>query len=173
MKVTYTRFVLNKYVFDIDYTTNKATIHGIGDLNGVPFLRIPDSVTDGTNTYPVTAIGANAFKGSEIVSVMIPASVETIGDYAFANTRSLTMLSFASDNNTHGYTQFFVSSTNSLTFVGASKCTTIGGHAFEDSAIDSIAIPASVLTIGVYAFAGTTSLTSVCTFVTINAGDYV
>lgn len=47
---------------------------------------------------PVVAIKANAFKGANIIRVVIPASVEYIGQGAFANCSKLTSAQFGLPN---------------------------------------------------------------------------
>ncbi|MEY8427461.1 leucine-rich repeat protein [Lachnospiraceae bacterium 46-15] len=61
-----------------------------GNKNAVS-VSIPSTVTINKVVYQVTAIKANAFKGSKkLKKVKIPASVKTIGDNAFMNCTSLT-----------------------------------------------------------------------------------
>ena len=120
----------------------------------------------------LTEIGQYALSMSEISSVVIPASVVTIGDYAFSRCTKLTSVTFAADgaleiinsgvfqytgvnsvvipaNVTRiGNTAFAYSSLKSVTFAEGSVCSSIGYAAFRDSLIESIAIPASVENIG-------------------------
>jgi len=65
---------------------------------------------------------------TEITSLLIPAGVTSIGNYAFANCRSLTSVTIP----------------NSVT--------SIGNYAFYSSGLTSITIPDSVTSIGDYAF---------------------
>ena len=55
-------------------------------------LVIPSSVTEAEVTYAVTAVGASGFYETGITSVTIPASVMTIGDYAFQSCGSLASI---------------------------------------------------------------------------------
>ena len=92
----------------------------------------------------LTTIGEEMFYQSRLKTVEIPASVETIGSYAFKGCSSLT----------------------TVTFEKGSQLKTIGeeydGGAFSGcSALTSIEIPASVETIGSSAFKGCSSLTTV------------
>ena len=92
----------------------------------------------------LTTIGEEMFYQSRLKTVEIPASVETIGSYAFKGCSSLT----------------------TVTFEKGSQLKTIGeeydGGAFSGcSALTSIEIPASVETIESYAFYGCSSLTTV------------
>jgi uncharacterized repeat protein (TIGR02543 family) len=74
-----------------------------------------------------------------MTSIVIPASVTSIGNNAFGETMSL----------------------KTVTFAGTSQLTTIGEGAFTRSALASITIPASVTSIQPYAFSEATSLTTV------------
>jgi hypothetical protein len=86
----------------------------------------------------VTTIGDGAFAMTRLTSVAIPNSVTTIGDGAFSGCVGLTEVSIG----------------NSVT--------SIGNSAFQNCAgLTSITIPASVTTIGTLAFAGCVSLTEV------------
>ena len=88
---------------------------------------------------PVTAIGSNAFKQvKSFTSTSIPASVTTIGEYAFAYC---------------GVT--------SVTFAASSQLTTLGKYAFFDSYLQSIILPDGVTTICEAAFDGCDKITSI------------
>lgn len=55
-------------------------------------IRIPATFEHDGATYTVTAIGERAFSGSNIVTVHVPSTVTSIGDYAFADCESFTGL---------------------------------------------------------------------------------
>ena len=86
----------------------------------------------------LTAIGTQAFWGSSLVSISIPASVEEIRGSAF----------------------FGCSSLKTVTFEKGSKLKTVAGFSHCTS-LTTIEIPASVETIGQYAFKDCTSLHTV------------
>ena len=86
----------------------------------------------------LTAIGTQAFWGSSLVSISIPASVEEIRGSAF----------------------FGCSSLKTVTFEKGSKLKTVAGFSHCTS-LTTIEIPASVETIGQYAFNDCTSLHTV------------
>lgn len=89
----------------------------------------------------ITGIGANAFVGTALASVEIPASVTSIGDSAFAGCASLT----------------------SVTFAAGSKLNSIGASAFKETGLTSITLPENVeeLTLGDNLFEGCAALSSV------------
>ena len=99
-------------------------------------LIIPRTVSDGTNKYVVTRIGAGSFKNnSELDSVFIPNSVNSIGSLSFAYCNHLK----------------FIDLPNSLK--------NISNHAFYlCSRLQSITIPNSVTSLGNFAFAYCVSL---------------
>ena len=73
-------------VDSLNYTiiTDTSNVSVSGFINTPVAIDIPAIVTNGTNTYNVTSIGANAFQScTSLASVTIPAGVTSIGDYAF------------------------------------------------------------------------------------------
>ena len=111
------------------------TVVGIGYCNDTD-LVIPATYRE----LPVTAIGSKAFESvRSFKSVSIPASVTTIGEYAFASC---------------GVT--------SVTFATNSQLTTVDRYAFfSSSSLQSIALPDGVTTIGEAAFNGCNNITSI------------
>ena len=93
----------------------------------------------------ITHISNYAFKGcTNFTSVVIPASVESIGKGAFYTSWTLA--------NNH---------LSSVTFAEGSHLTTIDDYAFEYQPITSITIPATVTSIGSTAFSYNPNLESV------------
>jgi hypothetical protein len=86
-----------------------------------------------------TAIDSNAFDGCpNLVSITLPVSVQSIGQYAFRLCTGLTSI------------------------ILPENVTTIGQYAFSQcSNLDSIIIPESVTTIGQYAFSQCSNLTEI------------
>ena len=108
---------------------------------GIGYCEDTDLVIPATyRGLPVTAIGSKAFESvRSFKSVSIPASVTTIGEYAFAHC---------------GVT--------SVTFATNSQLTTVDRYAFfSSSSLQSIALPDGVTTIGVAAFNGCNNITSI------------
>lgn len=99
-------------------------------------LEIP--ATYGEDNLPVTEIAENAFAGSAITNLVIPASVIKIGEKAFNGCAYLSRITFPEN--------------------GSLK--SIGGQAFRGTGVSTLTIPATVEEIGVAAFADSSSLTA-------------
>jgi len=146
-------------------------------------IVIPESVTHGVRTYPVTGIGDSAFDHCpEVTSVTIPSSVTSIGIYAFRETG---LTSFNIPNTVTSIGEGAFSTCNSLTSVtipntltiissymfGFCKkltsvtipgsVTIIDDHAFICTGLTSVVIPNAVTSIGEYAFSECSDLNSV------------
>lgn len=113
--------------------TPTATITDV-ESTGNGEVTIPSTVSVGGNDVPVVSIADDAFAGNtEITSVSIPESIETIGDGAFQGCESLTKVEF--DDN--------------------ASVTSIGDGAFAGcNSLATVEIPASVNSIGKGAFDG-------------------
>lgn len=68
-------------------------------------VKLPSYVSDADGiSYPVRAIGNNAFSGnSEITSITIPSTVTTIGNYVFEGCSSLRFLTIPASVTSIGY----------------------------------------------------------------------
>ena len=131
---------------DIDYKILSEIDNTVGVFSGISFngseLIIPEKVIDeiATKEYTVTGICNQAFaNNANIISVSIPASMKTIGNNAFQNCGNLT----------------------SLTFEGESQLKQISDQAFYNTVLTTIDIPASVTSIGTFAFGENTALQQV------------
>ena len=124
---------LDGFEYEENSAENTVTITGYSGAEME--IQIPGTI----NGKPVTRIGANAFKGSGLSSIEIPASVTSIGSYAFSSCTNL----------------------NSVTFEEGSQLARIESSVFRESGLTSIKIPASVTSIGSRAFYSCTNLSSV------------
>lgn len=112
---------------DFRYSVNDGTVTITKYKGQDENVEIPASI----NGMKVTAIDASSFSNNRyITSVTIPASVETIGDRAFSDCRSLKNVNFAENG----------------------KLQKIGESAFKYSIIEQVTLPASVTYIGDAAF---------------------
>ena len=127
-----------------------------GDLN------IPESVTYGDISYPVTSIGDEAFfYCTGLTSVTIPNSVTSIGESAFSYCSGLTSVTIGNSVTSIGDGSF--SDCSGLTSVTIpNSVTSIGDEAFWGcSGLTSVTIGNSVTSIGDWAFGNCTGLTRI------------
>lgn len=110
----------------------------------------------------VKEIGDYAFAGTGIVKVIIPASVETLGNDIFAYCEDVESVVFMGDISAIPEGMFRGCTALSQIELPDSV-TSIGDYAFEGTAIKNITIGRNVASIGSYAFSGNESL-SVLTF---------
>ena len=129
-----------------------------------------------TTDSKVTYIGAHAFRSTSIRTFEFPASVESIGDYAFIMCRQLESITAAGSNDNR---EFYVEDDVvyqpydgglALRFFPLAKwtdeyeiedgVTALGSNSMQMAEFKSVTIPASVRSINSYAF-NSTALTSV------------
>jgi hypothetical protein len=133
---------------------------------------------------PITTIGANAFKGSALRSINLPAGLTTIGNNAFQNCTNLTTVTLPSGSislGTHSFAGCSALTSLNLTtditaipahcFNGCSNIvnlnihsgiTSIGEYAFNGCAkLASVTIPPAITTLLPYTFGGCVALTSI------------
>lgn len=109
---------------------------------------------------PVTKIKANAFLGTNIVSIKIPKSIESIGRMSFNNCHYLESVIIESGVTTiEPYAFMHCWSLRGISI--PNSATTIGEYAFYDCTnLTNVEIGNNVIEIGDCAFGGCTSLTS-------------
>ncbi|MDD5817429.1 MAG: leucine-rich repeat domain-containing protein, partial [bacterium] len=95
-----------RYIVNNDNTTVRVAGYPSGS-KPTGHLNIPESVTYGGISYPVTTIDYQAFRGcSGLTSVTIPNSVTSIGAYAFENCSGLTSVTIPNSVTSIGYGAF-------------------------------------------------------------------
>ncbi len=112
-------------------------------------------------------IGSSAFRGAGLTSVTIPEAIKgsypnNLGANAFENCTKLAKVEFASEENfTNLSGSLFKGCTALKTITLPASVTAINESTFENSGLQSIVIPESVVGIGANAFKGCAELTSV------------
>ena len=141
-----------KSVRIIEYLGSKQTVSIPPRIGNFPVTHIGDATwNDDTNSY------SGSFANKSLISVTIPNSVTSIGDYAFA-ANQLTSVTIPNSVTAIGKGAF---STNQLTSVTIPSSTKeIGIVAFYGNQLTSVTIPNSVTSLEDYAFAAN-QLTSV------------
>lgn len=114
-----------------------------------------------------------AFQGSDLVSIMLPHSVTSIGKSAFDHNSELTEITVDEGNTAYSCENGILYSKDMATLVcypagkeetafAVPDCvTTIGDRAFYSSGLSSITIPSTVVSIGDHAFAFCDNLTTI------------
>ena len=156
-------------------TSGNATITQLNTGSGSGVLNIPDNIPDITPLIPITIIDVYAFMNStNLTSVIIGNSVTSIGDYAFASCTGLTSVTIGNSvtsigngafQSCIGLSSFTVDSANPnysvIDGVLFNKLKTILVNYPPNKTGINYNIPDSVTSIGDYAFASCTGLTSV------------
>ncbi|MBP3512542.1 MAG: leucine-rich repeat protein [Prevotella sp.] len=89
------------------------------------YVNIPSVVTSDGTEYTVTSIGYQAFTSSKVTSVVVPETVKSIDDMAFARCTKLTALYLLTPNAYIGSRVLY----NSM----AAKVYTVEGHSYANS----------------------------------------
>ena len=84
------------------YIVENGTITILSYLGNDSTVSVPAYV----DRYPVTAIADDAFRGTDVISVVLPDTVTSIGWFAFANCRSLTAVTLPASVESIGYGAF-------------------------------------------------------------------
>lgn len=147
-------------------------------------ITVPATFAVADTTYNVVEIDKEAFKGSTVTTVSLPASVTKIGNNAFENStltalnvpdvdalKSIGTYAFAGCSNfgtlmiPSSMTEIpegLFKGTAVAAFTPNANITAIGASAFEDCAgLEQLTVPTTLKTIGENAFAGCDALTSV------------
>lgn len=172
-----------QYRVQSDQTT--VEVIGMDDVSSKSsVLNIPTIVAYGGRDYSVVSIGDEAFRGSELTSIIIPNSVQSIGAWAFANCWSIVSITIPNSVTTIGEYAFYdcgniisltipnsISSIENSTFSECPKLknltipstvTSIGRNAFSKCySLTAVSLPNSVITIDDEAFSNCENLSSI------------
>ena len=127
-------------------TANRLPDNAFEKMAQLTEVKIPESAT---------AVGQRAFAGTGIVSMVLPASVQNIGENAFADATSLQeiVISCASANIP---SRAFYGCTSLTTLVLPAECKEIGAEAFSGcTSLELLGLPGTLQVIGESAFANT------------------
>ena len=107
-------------------------------------------------------IGDSAFSGINLTQLNLPASLTSIGNYAFA-TNKITTNSLDFKNVTSIGDSAF-SGSGTIDTVVLNKVQTIGSNAFNNAGLKTLNLPVTLTSIGANAFSNNNSLTAVTNF---------
>ena len=143
-----------EYIVNDDQKT--CTVTGTRDYANWA-LNIPEEI-DG---YIVTGIADGAFKESDMRLVILPDTIETIGEYAFYKCQSLSHMKLPQNVSVIGDYAFY-GCTSWKNAIIPSSAHTIGVAAYAACfAIEEINVPASLINIGDMAFSGCSRLVNI------------
>ena len=156
------------YTLNADHT---ATVASYDDSTPDGAIDIPDTVTSGGQPYMVTAIGEYAFNPfrtiTKVSSVFIPATVTSIGRFAFRCCKFLATVTFAEGSQLKSIGVSAFSGTTSAhprfkEIQIPDSVETIGTNAFHNCQdLESITLPASLKTIESSAFSSCRNLSEI------------
>lgn len=140
----------------------KVTALGAGGMNNIFGGNSNNTVTSVTIPNSVIAINDGAFRSSKMLeSVIIPDSVEFIGQFAFYNCTELTSITIPNSVTTISFGAF-QSCSKLESVIIPDSIISIGPQVFCDcTSLTSVTIPDSVTSIGEYTFNGCTNLASI------------
>ncbi|MGN0748528.1 MAG: leucine-rich repeat protein [Christensenellales bacterium] len=152
---------------DISYTTYGTDLTITGVTATETSYAIPSRFVIGKTTYTVKSLRGTASGGisagidTDVVKVILPSTLTSIGNNAFYNCRSLTSITIPT--SVTGIENSALSSCTGLTSITIPNSVTwIGDSAFSGcTGLTSITIPESVTIIRDSAFNGCTGLTSI------------
>ena len=149
----------------IHYTSTNGKIVTPYKTDGFGANIISNTYKDGQGVItfdgPVTNIGQEAFSGSNITSIVIPESVQTIGASAFYSCYELTSISLPENLKNIDFATFaYCKKLPKITI--PRNVTSIGPSAFYGCyVLDSLTIPENVTSIGEKAFYSCSSLKTI------------
>lgn len=153
---------INEFVVS-DHNQNYTSIDGILFSKDMETLLFFPTSLSSYYFIPngVKYIGSHAFYKSSLNTIIFPATLESIGDYAFAHSNLYSALDIPSEVEFIGSYAFQHTSLTSLHFTHDSKLETIGMYAFQQTNLVTVQIPNNVVSIQRNAFSETYQLTSV------------
>lgn len=145
--------------------TGTGAMTDFSSSNDLPWSSYLTSISTITVGEGVTKLGAQSFSmmvGGTPISVSLPSTLTTIGDYAFAGSHALHSIVIPDNVNYIGEAAFSdCLYLDTITINASSYLQIIQSAAFEHTAITSISLPDELTTIGDRAFNGCQSLSNV------------
>ncbi|MDE7153788.1 MAG: leucine-rich repeat domain-containing protein [Muribaculaceae bacterium] len=141
-------------------TLTKLTVGGKCTQINTYYFENCSALADVTIGESVTTIAGNAFAGTAITEIALPAGVTSVSASSFQNCRQLKKVTLGDKVTTIGDMAFYNAPVESINL--PATLTTIGAYAFSGSNLSGdLVIPAEVTSIGTEAFRGNKKLTSI------------
>ena len=129
-------------------------ISGVENVTEVKANAFKDSGLEAYNFTSLSAIGNYAFNGTKLVTLAVKADA-VIGDYAFFNIPTLTEISC----NSESIYKFDITNVTRVVFTAG---TIVTANIFKNNTkIEEVVLPSTLLEIGASAFEGCTNLTEI------------
>jgi hypothetical protein len=133
--------------------TKPGEYNAYGNPNLSGSLIIPSNVEYLNTEYTVTEIGEYSLGGGGVTSVELPKTLTVIGGSGLRGLTSVESIVIPASVETLGYELFKnCSNLKSVTFAEGSKITSLPQSAFEETGISTLVIPETVTSIGSFAF---------------------
>ena len=156
---------------DTFQAVNNCLIKGSTVVLGTSNSVIPTKVKTKDGDKDITAIGDYAFAYKNVSDLVIPDTIETIGNSAFEKCQGITTLNLPKSVKRIGEKAFFGVSLSNVVFDDKSKLESIGNSAFGNTNIESITLPTSLTNIGASAFTGTKITNVTIPFSVVTIGE--
>lgn len=141
-------------------TLKKLTVGGKATTVNTYYFENCSALAEVTLGESVTSIGSNAFAGTAIAEINIPAGVTVINTSSFQGCKSLAKVTLGDQVTKIDDMAFYNSPVASINF--PSTLTSIGAYSFSGGNLSGdLVIPAEVKSIGIEAFRGNKNITSV------------
>ena len=146
-----------------DETREGYVVRNYNEVYSLKTIRIPDSYDDGINgEHPIVGIQQAFSRYKNIETIVLPETLEFIGESAFYFCRSLIRVNFPESLEEIGDHAFYDTDLKTIEFSSKSKLKTIGNAVFSGcSSLGTIILPDSLQTIGYAAFSGCDSLKAI------------
>lgn len=165
---------LQRFTAESVGSVGKYAFRGAKELSALAFnfallTNIEEGAFDGCKALDVDlskmtnleTVGASAFRNTALTRLVLPGTVNSLGELAFEGCTELVYVDLSQTSLTSVSDGMFKGFTKLETVLLPTNLETIGKGAFKNTAIKNIVIPASVVTIGERAFENCPALVGV------------
>lgn len=165
---------LQRFTAESVGSVGKYAFRGAKELSALAFnfallTKIEEGAFDGCKALDVDlskmtnleTVGAGAFRNTALTRLVLPGTVNSLGELAFEGCTELVYVDLSLTSLTSVSNGMFKGFTKLETVLLPTNLETVGKGAFKNTAIKNIVIPASVVTIGERAFENCSALVGV------------